>query len=351
VKSSQEDAMPEQRVQVGGCYFEDFEIGQRFDTAPALTLTAGHAALYQATVGDRLRLALDAELSRTVTGRDALCAHPNLVCAVIVGQSTLASQRVRANLFYRGLILLRPVFIGETLSTVTEVVALKQNQHRPGRPPTGLVALRMRAVNQHGEPVLDCWRCAMVPLRDPEADTGRRDSFTGIPGELDLDRVLAALPGWRLDRFRELAGGEHLDSLRPGTTYVIEGRDTVTSAPELARATLNIAAVHTDAGASPYGRRLVFGGHTIGLAAAQALRALPNLVTIVAWRSCDHTGPVFEGDLLRTELSVGDIHRLPGGHGVVELAASVYRSRPGPGGAGSPAEDPVLDWRFLALMA
>ena len=44
-------------VAVSGPYFEDFERGQVFDDAPALTLTTGHAAVHQALTGDRLRLA------------------------------------------------------------------------------------------------------------------------------------------------------------------------------------------------------------------------------------------------------------------------------------------------------
>ena len=131
-------------VLVGGPWFEELERGQVFDDAPGLTLTAGHAALHQALVGDRLRLALDAALCREVTGRDAPLAHPNLVCDVAIGQSTGPSQRVRGNLFYRGLVLARPVFVGETLRTRTEVVGLKQNRRRPDAPATGLVALRIR---------------------------------------------------------------------------------------------------------------------------------------------------------------------------------------------------------------
>jgi len=89
------------RVLVSGPFFEDFEPGQVFDDAPALTLTSGHAALHQALTGDRLRLALDAPLSLAVTGRDALLAHPNLVCDVAIGQSTGPTQRVKGNLFAR----------------------------------------------------------------------------------------------------------------------------------------------------------------------------------------------------------------------------------------------------------
>ena len=100
----------------------------------------------------------------------------------------------------------------------------------------------------------------------------------------------------------------------------------MTAAPELARLTLNVAMTHTDAGASAHGRRLAYGGHTIAVAAAQATRALPNLVTIVAWRSCDHTGPVFEGDMLSTELTVEAVHPLEAG-GLVDLRAVTAAER------------------------
>ncbi len=38
----------------GGPYFDDLEVGQVFDWAPSMTLTAGAAAVHQSIVGDRL---------------------------------------------------------------------------------------------------------------------------------------------------------------------------------------------------------------------------------------------------------------------------------------------------------
>lgn len=332
-------------VPVEGPFFEDLEAGQ-VDTAPALTLSTGHTAVHQAIVGDRLRLALDSSLSRAVTGRAEGFVHPALVCDVAIGQSTWFSQRVKANLFYRGLVLQRPVFVGDTLQTRTEVVGLKQS--KPGKG-TGLAALRVTTANQHGEPVLDFWRCPMLPMRDPSIATGHADSFDDIPAELDLDRLAAsARRHFDLAAFRSMVSTTPASEIDPGTTYAVVGRDTVTSAPELARLTLNLAMTHHDAASSAHGQRLVYGGHTIGIAAAHAARAMPGLVTILAWHACDHTGPVFEGDVLATEITVEALHLLdsnqPEEGVLMELRAIVSADR-------EAGPVPVLDWRFVGLVA
>ncbi|WP_209305845.1 MaoC family dehydratase [Mycobacterium sp. PS03-16] len=325
---------------VSGPYFDDLAVGQVFDTAPSMTLTDGVAAVHHSILGDRLRLALDAELSAAVTGAAAPLAHPALVCDVAIGQSTLVTHRVRANLFYRGLVFHRYPVIGDSLFTRTEVVGLRQNSARAGRAPTGLAALRMTTVDQLGRLVLDFHRCAMLPLRDGAADTGHADDLSAIgrdavpppdpTAEWDADAYRRRVPGARFDR--DLAGA------------VLQGTaDVVSSAPELARLTLNIAAVHHD---SRFGRqRLVYGGHTIGLALAQATRLLPDLVTVLSWQSCDHTGPVYEGDTLYSELHVEAATPLPGGRGgVLDLRSVVYAV-----GVGDAEDRPVLDWRFSAL--
>ena len=334
-------------VRVGGPWFEDFERGQVFTDTPGMTLTAGHAAVHQAVCGDRLRLALDAELCRAVTGDERLLAHPNLVCDLSIGQSTGPTQRVRGNLFYRGLVLERPVFVGETLRTRTEVVGLRQNRRRPDGSAAGLVALRIRTTDGHGQPLLDYWRCPMIPLRDPDVDTGHGDDFGHIPEAVPPARVARAVPtSWDLDPLREVAPGPHHGELSPGSAFAVEAGETVTSAPELARLTVNAAMAHTDATGRSHGRRLVYGGQTIAIAAAHATRAIPAIATILAWQSCEHLAPVFEGDVLRTEIAVEGVEPLEGGGGLASLRGLVAAVR---GGKGQP--EPVLDWSFLALVA
>ncbi len=323
-------------------YFEDLELGQLERGAPAVTLTDGMAAVHQAILGDRLRLALDAPLARAVLGCERPLAHPALVWDLAIGQSTLLTGRVVANLFYRGLVLRRAPVIGDTLATTTEVVGLRQTSPRPERPATGLAALRVRTVDQEGRSVLDFWRCAMLPLRDPEGRTGREDSFEQIPLELDPGQLTAAVSGWDLEPLR--AGPGALERLRPGNRFAAQAGDVVSAAPELARLSLNVAAVHHDRHRHPGGRRLVYGGHTIGLAAAQATRAIPEIATFLGWRSCEHLAPVEEGDTLRSEVEVERVEPLREGAALGHLRSRVRAERDR-----EPVE--VLDWRFLALLA
>lgn len=321
---------------MSGPYFDDLRVGQVFDTAPSMTLTPGAAAVHQSIVGDRLRLALDSQLAYAVTGATAALAHPALVCDVAIGQSTLVTQRVKANLFYRGLVFHRFPVIGDTLFTRTEVVGMKENSAKPGRARTGLAALRMTTVDHVGRLVLDFYRCAMLPL-STERETGHADDLSAIG--VDLSSPPDPTAGWDAEAYRANVKGAEFDAGLAGTV-LHSTADVVSSAPELARLTLNIAATHHDWRANE--QRLVYGGHTIGLALAQATRLLPNLVVVLGWQSCDHTGPVYEGDTLYSELHVERAEPLPDDRGgVLTLRSVVY--------AVGEQDREVLDWRFTAL--
>jgi 2-methylfumaryl-CoA hydratase len=327
-------------------YFEDFAIGLEFD-APAVTVTSGYAAQYQALFGDRLRLPLDHHASRAVTGHEAPLAHPLLAINLAIGQSTWASQRVKANLFYRGLLLRLPVFLGDTLLTVTRVVGLKLNKTQTGRAATGVVALEMTTRNQQGDVVLHFWRCPMIPCRDTALVSGPRDDLDRIGEPVQVPALVSAVPTqWDLTAAADWRGRKAAD-LAAGASFRIEARDTITSAPELVRSSLNMAMAHTDAKLSYLGERLVYGGHVIFMAFAQVTRALPNLVTLCAWESCDHLAPVIENDRIRSEVQVLELIPLDSRSGsLLRLHVRSFAAR------GEPEQETqVLDWKLWALSA
>jgi citrate lyase beta subunit/acyl dehydratase len=329
------------RKLTGPAYYEDLAVGQVFH-APGLTLTEAHAALHQAIVGDRLRLSLDAPLCEEVTGARSALAHPMLVCDVAIGQSTGPSGRVLGNLFYRGLAA-RAVHLGVTLRTTTTVVA-KRRASSSGGQVRGMVLLHVTAVDAEGEVVLDYHRCPLLAAREDGRDEAGDDirAAADRAAERDVHDLIPA--HWRLDGLRREPLGTLFEDLRSGRTWSLEAGETVSCAPELARLSLNLAMTHTDATAGAHGQRLVYGGQVIGIAASHLTKVLPDLATVLAWRSCDHLGPTFEGDLLRSEITLEELEPLPDG-GL--LGARILVSA-----QGEQDDDPrpVLDWRLSALM-
>lgn len=326
---------------VRGPYFDELYVGQVFDTAPAVTLTEGLAAAHHAIVGNRLPLALDHELSRQVSGEGPLVS-PALVWDLSIGQSTAATQKVRANLFYRNLRFHRFPHLADTLHTVTTVDALRANRPHPDRPRTGMAALHIVTTDQSGRTVLDYWRCAMLPATP---------GFEGSLAEDDLDAVgtvgstpgpESAIAGWDLGHFGNNVRGLRFGDLSIGQRWSIDGPDVVTSAPELARLTGNVAAVHHDA-ARAGGRRLVYGGHTVGLALHHVTRALPTVVAVLGWQSCDHLAPVHEGDALTSTVEVTGTRALGDEAGIADLRVLTSAQ-------GSDEDVAVLDWRLSVVL-
>ena len=105
-------------------------------------------------------------IHQQVSGGSGALANPGLVMHFSIGQTTNATRRAIANLYYRSVRILRPVHIGETLTTTTTVLGLRESapkgdQHR------GKVWLGITTSSEHG-PVVEYERCALIPARAVE---------------------------------------------------------------------------------------------------------------------------------------------------------------------------------------
>jgi len=69
------------------------------------------------------------------------------------------------------------------------------------------------------------------------------------------------------------------------------------------------------------------------------------LVTILAWAHCDHVGPVFENDRLRSEITVEGVAAADVGV-LLQLRLETYAARGAP-----EQESRVLDWRLTVISA
>lgn len=323
-----------------GSYADDLPCGHPLPVAPSITIDAGLAATYQAITGDPLRLSLSAVDSTAVTGRAPRLANPGLALQVAIGQSTVATRRVIANLFYRDVALHRQVYLGDTLTTTVTPTAVELTRRGPRRQ-RAKVLLQIETIDQHKQIVAQFERLALLPCRNPDSLEER-----GAVGGPTVDRPLSDYrpfvpTGWDLSGF-------------PGTYTGIDGLpdplpDTVSCALELVRLTQNQAAAHRDPTAGIEGSRLVYGGHAIGLAQASLARVVPGLVTVLGWRACDHLAPVFEGDVLDFRIEHLDQVDLDDATAIVgfRVLASA-RGRPASGEDADQID--VLDWRPVVLV-
>lgn len=321
-------------IPLDGPFYDQLAVGQELPRQPSVTIDDGMAALYQSWVGERLPMALDAEVTAAVTGRPGRLASPGLVMQLSIGQSTTISRRAIANLFYRDVRLVRPVMIGESVGTVVTVAALADGSHKEGRDRRGKVLVDI-VTTAGGEQAVVYQRCPMLPQADHGDAPGHADDL-GEDGELDLAGYAALVPSeWD---FTPLGPGT---DWAVGDTIVDPTRDVIDGATGMVRLTHNLAMIHRDAERSPYPERLVYGGHVVGLAQASLSRVLPGMATVVGWHGCDHTGPAFEGDLLSFSHTLRAI--APAGAGrafAVTIEGFAHRG-----------DEPVkiLDWTLVAV--
>ena len=84
-----------------------------------------------------------------------------LMVGVSVADTTLGT--LVANLGYDKLVFPHPVFVGDTLRSETECIALRESKSRAN---AGIVTWAHRSFNQRGEKVCECTRSALI-LKSP----------------------------------------------------------------------------------------------------------------------------------------------------------------------------------------
>ncbi|MFJ9567847.1 hypothetical protein ACIRQQ_48520 [Streptomyces fuscichromogenes] len=320
-----------------GPYGDDFVIGRPLPAAPAITIDEGVAAQYQAISGDPAALSLSTLLSRAVTGGERRVVNSALALQVAIGQSTVATRIVIANLFYRDVTLHRQIPLGTTLtSVVTPTARAFTRDNGKGRRAKVLLSIETR--DQDGELVASLERLALLPVRDQSRLT-ESGSIGGADSSRPLTDLLAAVPkGWDLGRLSR----QPLPTVGQAADDPL--RDSVSGALDLVRLTQNQAAAHRDPARGQKGRRLVYGGHVVALAQASLSRFAPGLAAVVGWRSCDHLAPSFEDDLLSFHITCEEVLPVAGG------ALAAFRVV-GRASRADEAPADVLDFRPVALVA
>ena len=144
---------------MAGVWFDELSVGQRFDHAIRRTVTETDNVLFTTLSHNPAQLHLDAEYMKGSEYGQVLvnsCFTLSLMVGVSVGDTTLGTAV--ANLGWDEVRFPKPVFIGDTLNIVTEVLELRESKSRPD---AGIVTFLHQAYNQRGELVASCKRSGL----------------------------------------------------------------------------------------------------------------------------------------------------------------------------------------------
>ena len=147
-----------------GRYFDEWQVGERVEHSVRRTVTETDNVLISTLTHNPQPLHLDHEAAaHSEFGRPLVNSifTFGLMIGVSVEDTTLGT--LVANLGYDALKFPKPVFVGDTLRSTSECIALRESKSRPN---AGIVTWAHRSFNQRGELVCECTRTALL-LKQP----------------------------------------------------------------------------------------------------------------------------------------------------------------------------------------
>ena len=148
---------------MAGRYFDEWQVGDRIDHAVTRTVTETDNVLISALTHNPQPMHLDREVAAKSEFKQPIVNSIftfGLMVGVSVADTTLGT--LVANLGYDQLKFPHPVFIGDTLRSESECIALRESQSRPN---AGIVTWAHRSFNQRDELVCECTRSALILKR------------------------------------------------------------------------------------------------------------------------------------------------------------------------------------------
>ena len=297
-----------------GNYFEDYRVGQILNHATPRTLTEGDVALYTSLYGPRFAVQSSDQFARAI-GYPRSPVDDLLLFHVVFGKTVPdISLNAIANLGYAAGRFLKPAYPGDTLSTVSEVIGLKENSNKE----TGTVYVRSTGRNQKGEVVLEYVRWVMVRKRDKNAPAPEA-VVPKLPDRVDPAEIGMSVPALDTAAYDyALAGapykwgdyevGEKIDHVDGMTLEEAEHQIATRLYQNTAKVHFN---QHTES-KGRFGKRIVYGGVAISLARALSFNGMNNAFHIAAINGGRHVAPLFAGDTVYAWSEVLEKAELPG---------------------------------------
>jgi acyl dehydratase len=142
--------------------FEDFVVGDVYRSAFGRTVTETDNVLFTMLAMNTNELHFNEEAARASEWGKPL-VNSTFTLALVLGLSVRdTTEAGGVNLGWKEIRLPKPVFVGDTLRSETEILSLRESKSRPTH---GIVEVRTRGMNQRDEVVCEFERSFMIPKR------------------------------------------------------------------------------------------------------------------------------------------------------------------------------------------
>jgi itaconyl-CoA hydratase len=145
-----------------GRYFEDFQVGDIYEHRPGRTITESDNIQFSLLTMNQHPLHCDAAFAaKSEFGKPLV--NSGLTLAIVLGMSVAdVSQKAIANLGWKDINLLAPVFPGDTIYAESEVLEKRESKSRPTQ---GIVTVRTTGKKANGTVFMTFVRSALIPKR------------------------------------------------------------------------------------------------------------------------------------------------------------------------------------------
>jgi acyl dehydratase len=147
-------------------YFEEYELGSS-RRSYGRTVTEADIVLHAGQTGDFYPHHMDAEFAKSLPGGQRI-AHGTLILSMAVGMLAGEINDKAMSYGYDRVRFIRPVHVGDTITSRSEIVALRDYTRQPDA--FGLAEEKVEVVNQRGEVVIAFVHLYLVN-RQPRSDT------------------------------------------------------------------------------------------------------------------------------------------------------------------------------------
>jgi len=151
-----------------GRFLEDFAVGDLYRCRFGRTVTEADNIQFTLLTNNSNQIHFNRDYGERA-GFGSCLVNSLLTLSIVTGMSSPDVSENGINLGWEDARLPHPVFAGDTLYSETEVLVVRESKSRPEQ---GIVSVRTRGYNQHGDLVIEfrrsilVWKRQHAPVRD-----------------------------------------------------------------------------------------------------------------------------------------------------------------------------------------